>query len=210
MCSDIFLLLPYPMSSTLCQITPWIGHTAFYLAYSSLLAKTYRIAKIFYNSKSLQVSVTTDFDLFRAIGIGLVFLWVIMGVWTGIDPPKPTEVSNGITSYTVCKTTNLYFTAIILSLECLWLAVFMFICFVCRNIPEEFNEVKSIRSDIWISCLFCFVFFLLFWFVCFLGSLLPFSSCGLLFALTYNYHHLLLCYHVSLVFRCAFVHSIPV
>jgi hypothetical protein len=84
--SMLLTLIGRPTDQT-CVARNWVGMVGFVLLLAPLLAKTYRIAKIF-NNQSLKKLKITDNDLLKIVGgsLGAVVVW--LAIWTLGEPPR--------------------------------------------------------------------------------------------------------------------------
>lgn len=71
-----------------CVAAPVVGHLAFYVVFSALFVKTYRIASIFNTDKFDVVSIR-DARLMVYVAVGFFLNVVYLITWMLIDPPLP-------------------------------------------------------------------------------------------------------------------------
>lgn len=146
----LFMAHDYPLSKQQCVAQAWIGHLAFWIVFSSLFAKSWRIAKIF-NAKKLEKQRLTDRSLvFGVVGIvGVAVLWLIL--WSAIDGLQPLQVLSGTTQLlqTWCRSRQSFWAYVILAAELAWLLVGVWLAVSTRNIPGDFNESKFIGMVIY-------------------------------------------------------------
>ncbi|OIR58834.1 MAG: uncharacterized protein A8A55_0389 [Amphiamblys sp. WSBS2006] len=148
--STIFWTLE--QNKAVCILRPWSLSLGFSLIIGNLLAKTYRIFKIFTNVKATSV-VITDTQLFIFSGVIIFFISVLMFVYTFASPGVPDAVVvqssvDTLYKYVRCYPPNrvLYTTmlAIILVSCCALTVGGITIAYLTRKVESSFNESREI------------------------------------------------------------------
>jgi len=134
-----------------CMVVPWLYVTGFALEFSALLAKVWRLKKIFL-AKQLQRVRQTVRDTVPILAACLFTGWCFCAAWTGAAPLQwartaVTFDSNGfmVDSYAHCTSeafAKFYGVLTALELGCLFYG--MVLCYQTRNVQEEFVENKWI------------------------------------------------------------------
>lgn len=153
-----------PASSAGCIISYWLVILGFALIIANLLAKTYRIFRIFRHVR-LSSTAITDKDLFKFSGC-LIFIEVILlllltfgdgtlhvdVVYSAVDP---------LYSYYDCRTNSQSFqSGILLALAALNFAIVFFIAalaYFTRHVQDAFNESRYIGITVYIYTLLCII-----------------------------------------------------
>lgn len=100
-----------------------------------------RIMSIFRNAgRSLRVYTLTDGTLFRALGVGIVLLWIFLIVWMSTQPPEPVKLSDGVYEYTLCQSEQVG-----------WLATSLF-CSLLLGLVCSFFNLTNILSTAHVVC----------------------------------------------------------
>jgi hypothetical protein len=143
------MLVAYPPSSALCAVIPYLGHLAFALAYGSLLAKTYRVGRIF-TSDVLTVLRITNKDLLGVVGAFCAAVIAYLAIWSASDAPhRQLIVGDDHLEYIVCQSDHSAWSWVIYLFEALVLGWGMMLCFKNRHIPTLFNESQWIALGIY-------------------------------------------------------------
>jgi hypothetical protein len=87
--ASTFLYIGEPTDAT-CILQPWFLTYAFSITQSAIITKTWRIYRIFGNSKLMSSKRLHTGVLLRNMFIAALLQSVILIVWTILDPPKPT------------------------------------------------------------------------------------------------------------------------
>ena len=143
--ATVFLWVSKP-TATLCIAQPWVAGLAFSLVYSNLLAKTFRIWRIFDNQQLRKRHITDkELLIFSGILMGIeVVILVVMTIvdrpFVGLeyDPKKPDQ------AYLVCKTDSPIFLYIQYAYAGTLMLVGSILAFKTRRIDLRFRESKYI------------------------------------------------------------------
>lgn len=73
--------------SIACVASQWLYNIGFTLSFAGLYSKLWRINKIFHNPQFRRISVTV-YDVLKPFGILFSYTFIILLVWTIIDPPQ--------------------------------------------------------------------------------------------------------------------------
>merc|ERR1711871_64391 len=114
-----------------CMLAPVFGHLGYILTLSPLLCKTYRMSKIFNNSKLKRVTIK-DKDLVNMVA-GMVSVWVVLLiVWMVADPPTPKVQTVDDEQWVACETDGAL-SMILLALDGFILLWGSYLCYEVRN-----------------------------------------------------------------------------
>ena len=132
-----------------CVAFPWLVSTGFTLVFSALFSKIWRINKIMTASRTFRRINVTHGDVLAPLLATLSMNFVLLLVWTLVDPPQWTRVDvTEFESYGICSTGEGVASTVIVSL----LLALNFLCVVITNIQayktrkvsDEFNESNYI------------------------------------------------------------------
>ena len=162
----VAVLLPVPQqpstSSSSCGAYAYTLSVGFTLAVSSLVVKTWRIARIF-DRRKIKVRVITDRTLLIPVALLVAADVILNGIWLGVDPLLPSDSvssSNALLHYTVCssKDTLLWYSLMFVP-KGLLLAYGVVLASQVRNVPSAFNESKWIGLAVY-NIAFCSIILL--------------------------------------------------
>eukprot|EP00467_Chlorarachnion_reptans_P007895 CAMPEP_0114529732 /NCGR_PEP_ID=MMETSP0109-20121206/25023_1 /TAXON_ID=29199 /ORGANISM="Chlorarachnion reptans, Strain CCCM449" /LENGTH=816 /DNA_ID=CAMNT_0001712217 /DNA_START=120 /DNA_END=2570 /DNA_ORIENTATION=- len=149
----IFCGFPRPSTaSCVCEVV--FGHFGFVLSIGALLAKNYRIAKIFF-SDDLTPCVLTDLQLIGYISAAVAILVAYLITWMIVVPSMPTRQSdpeNERFYYETCSH-NLEWNISIVGVEFVILGCGAFLAWKIRNAPWHFNESHAIGASLYAICI---------------------------------------------------------
>ncbi|KAJ3155533.1 hypothetical protein HDU89_006497 [Geranomyces variabilis] len=154
--ATIFTSLGEPKTLN-CNLRTWLFGIAFAIVLGCLIAKTYRIWRVFANERlASPLGVAQILRMAGAFTVGEAF---ILAVWSGYSPLKPMLVTNKLNgSYTyVCESTtgNSGFIAAIFLYNGLLLAVATYLAVGTRNVPSKYSEAKYIAFTVYSLLIWC-------------------------------------------------------
>jgi len=132
-----------------CVAFPWLVSTGFTLVFSALFSKIWRINKILTASRTFRRINVTHGDVLAPLLATLSMNFVLLLIWTLVDPPQWVRVDvTEFESYGICSTGEGVASTVIVSL----LLALNFLCVVITNIQayktrevsDEFSESKYI------------------------------------------------------------------
>jgi len=134
-----------------CRSIPWLYLTGCALEYSALLVKVVRLKRIFL-AKSYKKVVVTFWSMSPFLVGSLLVAWVICSAWTAYDPLHWHRVpmafdQNGvmIDSFGQCTSSHVgAFFGTVFVCQFAVLCFGSYLCYVTRNVKEEFVEGKWI------------------------------------------------------------------
>ena len=138
----------------LCNSKLWLGAIGYAIVMGALLAKNYRIWRIFDNDK-LRSRVITNRELlyFSAVIVGIEML--LMGILM-IDRPTPKILISGSSTlyhYQACQTNNTLFqkvmTGVLFAYNGLLVFIGSLLAFKTRKVVSSFNESKFIAVSMY-------------------------------------------------------------
>ena len=149
-------------SSSTCAAYAYTLSVGFTLAVSSLVVKTWRIARIF-DRRKIKVRVITDRSLLVPVAALVAADIVFNAIWLGVDPLLPTDFtssSNELLHYTACSSSDtLLWYALTFVPKGVLLAYGVVLASQVRNVPSAFNESKWIGVAVY-NIAFCSVILL--------------------------------------------------
>jgi len=159
---SLFTWMLYQNDAT-CAALPWVLCTGFVLMFGSLLARTWRIFRIFLNPKFSYRKITNT-QLVLFVGLLLGIQWLLLVLWTSIERrtvvvevPEPHRPSY---NYYQCTftTVDIVFLSLIGAYWGALLAAGVFLAFKIRNVEwVHYNESKLIGFSIYNICVFSIV-----------------------------------------------------
>lgn len=126
-----------------CMTFPWLGNYAFVLIFASLFAKTWRLDRVFSQSKKLRATrrAISNQLLLGIVAIFLVVETFIMGLWQGLSPLKYELVVSGLDSRYACTSQyGIYYFAASIGYKGLLMVWGMYLVIKTRNIDSDFRE----------------------------------------------------------------------
>eukprot|EP01099_Mayorella_cantabrigiensis_P006313 TRINITY_DN522_c0_g1_i2.p1 TRINITY_DN522_c0_g1~~TRINITY_DN522_c0_g1_i2.p1 ORF type:complete len:927 (-),score=187.83 TRINITY_DN522_c0_g1_i2:216-2996(-) len=153
------LMVVLPVSKSSCVIYSWLSWIGFTLVFGGLYAKTYRIWKIFTNSK-LEVLQLGDGKLLQTTLAIFSIDGILMILWHSIDTPYVTTTGkyyeDGKTAeYCTSEHENVWLTLYLIPFFGLLIGL-SFVSFRIRNLQSKFNESKQLALAIY-HFTFCFI-----------------------------------------------------
>ncbi|KJE98253.1 hypothetical protein CAOG_008244 [Capsaspora owczarzaki ATCC 30864] len=150
------------VASNICRAIPWLLGLGFDLVYGAMLAKAWRIHKIFNNRLRRRIMLT-DGNLIKHIVIFAMHDIILNAVWVGVDPlgleyHVLSSSSSGTTVTSQCRSDNFgIYLAIYLAFKGAVLLAGIYLAIACRNVADQFNESKQLGFAIYnltfISCI---------------------------------------------------------
>jgi len=156
----LFVINPTPERSNLCCARPWVLVIGILGVLSPLFAKTSRLAALFNNEKMKKIKITNK-KLLLEIGKALGGAVVVLIVWFAMNTPQASlvEVLQTQKFYgAVLHTTTTYQEQCVNDMRFVWvLAAYIllyvlygsYLAYQTRNVPEAFNESKSIGVSLY-------------------------------------------------------------
>ena len=136
----VIATIPYAPTASGCLARLWLGHLAFGIALAALLAKTWRVVRIFERHQRLAVMRITDLELMTYVGVYSAVVAAYLATWTAIDPPTPTAVAVSDTNYVVCASRSGAWAWAPLIAEATLLTCACVLAYRARDHPQAFNE----------------------------------------------------------------------
>ncbi|KAI9092996.1 periplasmic binding protein-like I [Phlyctochytrium arcticum] len=149
-------------SKVLCILQPIVLNVGFGLTFSNLLAKTWRVHKIFANTKMMAAAVN-DAKLMAFAAVIIVMELLISIVWVTYDTPAAsviymTEVKHMLVCQSFSSSFQIAITAVSLAFNGLLLAMTTYLSYRIRTVRADYNESKwigiSVYNMVAISALF--------------------------------------------------------
>ncbi|KAJ3012566.1 hypothetical protein HKX48_006202 [Thoreauomyces humboldtii] len=144
-------------SKLTCNLRAWLFTISFGIVLGCLIAKTYRIWRVFANERlasPLRVS-----QILRMAGAFTVGEAIIMAVWSGYSPLLPTKIVDTSTdTYNyVCESTtgNNAFIGTIFAYNALLLVVATYLAVATRAVPSKYSEAKYIAFTVYSLLIWC-------------------------------------------------------
>ncbi|XP_077997430.1 metabotropic glycine receptor-like [Glandiceps talaboti] len=145
----------------ICFLVRWLREWGFAVAYGTLILKTYRILAIFQTRSATRVLVR-DRDLMKWLGLILFILAGYLAAWTGYSVDEMTNcgrdmldigvVQEDDLKYYICKTN--WWDIAIEAAEFLFLIFGIYLCYLVRSAPSEYNETRYISIAIYNETIF--------------------------------------------------------
>jgi ABC-type branched-subunit amino acid transport system substrate-binding protein len=144
-----------------CTSFLWTSHLSFIIVISGLIAKNWRVARIFNMSKLKKVKLE-DTTLMKLIFAATCAWALYLGAWTFFFPPGLQEFSTfqdgGYREYQeYCNFTSDVLSALLNTLEACSLGVAMRLAWVTRRSPGAFNESKYIAMILQVFAILFFI-----------------------------------------------------
>ncbi|XP_045169889.2 probable G-protein coupled receptor 179 isoform X2 [Mercenaria mercenaria] len=137
LCSQFFTTY-FKTTVLMCTVRIWPHHIGFYILYGSLVVKTWRIAAIFTVGARKRLHLP-DQALLQRLGILMCFVVLGLVAWTAGKPPEIAKLktSEGLHFY-LCEYGPLEYAVI--ATEILLLMYGVYLCFLTRKVPAQFND----------------------------------------------------------------------
>ena len=138
-------------SVAICQSLPWLGFVGFSVTFSALLAKTWRVNRLFHARTDHTRIIVTERDVLGPFAALLTCNVIILTCWTVIDPLKYVRTENigtdfwnrVISSYGACRSEDGTAVAYLVPLAVL---NFIVVAFACVQ-AHQARDVKSVFSE---------------------------------------------------------------
>jgi hypothetical protein len=135
-----------------CMAIPWLFTTGFVTSFSGLLAKQWRINKIFRTSGEMRRTEIKAKDAMWMCGLLLAVNYVVLLAWTLVAPLQWTRVpmenfdsfGRSVESYGTCwyteSSSQSTFLIVLFAINMLLVCFANYQSFLAKNIPSDFNE----------------------------------------------------------------------
>ncbi|GJJ68283.1 gamma-aminobutyric acid type B receptor [Entomortierella parvispora] len=152
LCGFILLYLSTIMgldipSRFICEARPFTMNVGFVLVVSNIVAKNFRVYRIFHNIYVAK-RVIRDSHLLKIVGAILAVNLIIMGVWFVKTPPKLQQVTmSDFTTYWECnsqagESTPYFVVLFVYNVSLLLIATYL--AYMNRNVAANYNECRQI------------------------------------------------------------------
>eukprot|EP00004_Rigifila_ramosa_P010877 TRINITY_DN2298_c0_g1_i4.p1 TRINITY_DN2298_c0_g1~~TRINITY_DN2298_c0_g1_i4.p1 ORF type:complete len:3426 (-),score=677.36 TRINITY_DN2298_c0_g1_i4:52-9360(-) len=135
-------------TDALCVARVWVGALSFSLILSNLLAKTWRIWRLFDN-KTLQRLQITDTYLLKAVAVLLAIHLAGVFTWSVRDPPQPNVLFGSPSVYRCWSPLQPLFVLGQQAWEFSNMAAGVWLCWMTRNVQSRFNESRDFAFSIY-------------------------------------------------------------
>lgn len=148
----VFTYIGLP-STALCTSNLWLLNIAFALTFGNILAKNWRIYKIFHNHQLRLSTITTRFLLLCVAALLAVEILLLI-IWSGYDAPSFVEIdlADGVRYYE-CGGKNSTFSAVLLAVTIIYNSIITFaaawLAFKTRKVSSAFRESASIAVSVY-------------------------------------------------------------
>ncbi|XP_004342411.2 hypothetical protein CAOG_08242 [Capsaspora owczarzaki ATCC 30864] len=151
-----------PTAARVCRTIPWLLGLGFDLIYGAMLAKAWRIHKIF-NDRTRRRLLLSDAQMLKCIVIFAFHDIILNAVWVGVNPLdleyKDFETKQSLVTFTTDCTSEHFgiFTAVYLGIKGAALLYGVYLAVMCRHVANQFNESKQLGFAIYnltfVSCI---------------------------------------------------------
>eukprot|EP01123_Difflugia_compressa_P014543 TRINITY_DN764_c0_g7_i1.p1 TRINITY_DN764_c0_g7~~TRINITY_DN764_c0_g7_i1.p1 ORF type:complete len:540 (-),score=92.48 TRINITY_DN764_c0_g7_i1:223-1842(-) len=140
---SVFLMIGEPTVG-LCVSQIWMLFMGVIVSFSTLIAKNWRIWRLFYAPPVKMNVVLTDVDLLKYLSIIWIVFCIILTVWSVLFTPRPTLMTSfdGQT-ITVCSGEPYMFYVAVIGVG-ITAIVGVIVAIKARNLPEKFRETQWI------------------------------------------------------------------
>ncbi|KAI8820079.1 periplasmic binding protein-like I [Fimicolochytrium jonesii] len=150
------------LSTGVCVLQPFVLNVAFGLVFSNLMAKTFRVYKIFNNPRMMEKPMKDIHLLSYSAGLVGVELLISL-IWVLASKPVPTDIMVSATeSVLTCVSPNAkvqrVMTAISIAFNGLLLALTTLLSYKTRGVVSAFNETKWIGLSVYNLVAVCSLF----------------------------------------------------
>jgi basic membrane lipoprotein Med (substrate-binding protein (PBP1-ABC) superfamily) len=159
------LLWPGPRTKFNCMATWWAIGIGYGIAISCILAKNWRIWRIFTSERLKVVAIMNTQLLARWVGVIVLGEVIILVLWTIFDILSPITVANARTAgfgevQLLCasETGKTYGLATFLAYNVLLLILAAFMSYWTRNVKEEYKESTGLAIAVYLSLVVLLVF----------------------------------------------------
>ncbi|TPX56312.1 hypothetical protein PhCBS80983_g04635 [Powellomyces hirtus] len=140
-----------------CNFRAWLFGVSFAIVLGCLIAKTYRIWRVFANERL--ASPLRVAQILRMAGAFMIGEVAILAVWSGYSPLQPSLVidkAKGTYNY-VCESEkgNNSFIGAIFAYNGLLLVVATYLAVATRNVPSRYSESKYIALTVYSLMIWC-------------------------------------------------------
>ncbi|KAJ3156156.1 hypothetical protein HDU86_004124 [Geranomyces michiganensis] len=147
------LLYVGTVNKAVCVAQPFVLNIGFGLVFSNLMAKTWRVFRIFNNRKMMGKPIS-DGQIFAFSG-AIFFVECLMSIiWVAVSTPVPTTFwLNDLQLVVVCQSPNesvqVAMTGICIAFNALLLTLTTVLSFSTRKVVSEYNETKWIGMSVY-------------------------------------------------------------
>jgi gamma-aminobutyric acid type B receptor len=132
-------------SMLICGLRPISISISFTLIFGSLFVKSLRVYRVFMQKKTMKKVKVTSVEMFKVLAIFLTIDVILLVVWLATDYPTPTHTLTTIqerihVDMFTCKSSNFLFSALVIFWKALVLFAGLYITFLIRNVPSDFQE----------------------------------------------------------------------
>ena len=137
--------------ATLCVTRVWLFNIFFTFTFSALFWKVHRMWKLLDNPR-LKKIVIKDSELALKLMVLVLVEVIILGIWTGVDPPKPMVnpgvdgVPSDFVDHVVCSSETATFAIIEIVWKVILSAGGCFLAFKSRNVGAKYAESKGLMA----------------------------------------------------------------
>lgn len=131
----------------ICEARPFTLNVGFVLVVSNIVAKNFRVYRIFHNIYVAK-RVIRDSHLLKIVSTILAINLIIMGVWFVKTPPKLQQVTmSDFTTYWECnsqagESTPFFVALLVYNVSLLLIATYL--AYMNRNVAANYNECRQI------------------------------------------------------------------
>lgn len=139
-----------------CMATPWLFGVGFSLTFSALFAKVWRIRKIFVNARNFQRVEVQPKDVMKIMVGVLGAEIIVLLVWQLVDPlvwvrtvTLKSDLGYAVESVGTCQNGNVIPYVTVIGVFNLGILMYsLWLCYVTRTLPSDFNESKWITASV--------------------------------------------------------------
>ncbi|KAI8816915.1 periplasmic binding protein-like I [Fimicolochytrium jonesii] len=159
-------ITPFLYTGTLkkwtCVAQPFIFNIGFGLVFANLMAKTWRVYKIFNNPKMMERAIS-DMYLMGFAGLVVLVEIIISGIWVGVSTPVPTTINvNDLETVQVCVSPNAKVQRTMTVVSIVFNGILLFLTtllsYKTRHVVSTFNETKWIGISVYNIVAVCALF----------------------------------------------------
>jgi len=184
------LVSTFNPTTTLCQLKFGLMSAAYVMVYGSIMAKTWRIHRIFNGASQVLEKVSiTNATLLAYLFVVAFCDFLIFAIWNIVTPMTVQLVtsSGGTGQIPVCASENDTGLAVYLAFKALVLLYGCYLSVVVRGVDSRFNESVSLATSIYITFTIGVVVILLGFFLAdFPNAPLVLHAVGLVFPFTFT------------------------
>jgi len=131
-----------------CNVRIWFGFFGFALLYSALLAKVFRVYRIFSNKRKIKKVVITNAQLAKYVGILVLPQLIVLVLWTSIDTYSPFQAFNSAETLIQrgCTSRSIAWAIVCFAYCGIAGLAAIFLSFATRKLPSGFKETYWINN----------------------------------------------------------------